>query len=166
MSYTVTLKERLKQLDAARPQIEAKISAACKGATIRAVEKATDMTPVGIEKPQAGTNTRTSRMKQGWAAKSQTVPVKKGNTYSTELINDMQYASYVDQGHRMDRHFVPGLVINEESGMLEYNPDGSGGIVVGTRTAYVKGLFMVDAAKEEYKRVLRQELANIGDIIE
>ena len=66
----------------------------------------------------------------------------------------------------MDRHFVPGLVINEASGMLEYNPDGSGGIVVGTRTAYVKGLFMVDAAKEEYKRVLRQELADIGDIIE
>ena len=64
----------------------------------------------------------------------------------------------------MDRHFVPGLVINEESGMLEFNPDGTGGIVVGTKTAYVPGIFMVDAAKEEYRRVLRQELKDIGDV--
>ena len=66
----------------------------------------------------------------------------------------------------MDRHFVPGLVINQESGFLEMNPDGKGGIVVGTKTPYVEGLFMVDAAKEEYKRVLRQELAGIGEVFD
>lgn len=163
---SVTLEERIKYLKAQRPKIERRIWSACKDATIRAVEKAADMTPVGIEKPLAGTNTRTSGMKQDWAAKSRTVPVKKGSAYATELNNDMEYASYVDQGHRMDRHFVPGLVINQQSGMLEFNPDGTGGIVVGTKTKYVKGLFMVDAAKEEYKRVLRQELADIGDILE
>lgn len=69
----------------------------------------------------------------------------------------MEYASYVNNGHRMDRHFVPGLVINEYSGMFEYNPDGKGGIVVGTKTSYVEGLFMVDKAIEEYNRVVKME---------
>ncbi len=159
----MTLQERIRQLKAKQPQIEQRIMNACKGATIRAIEKATEMTPVGIENPLAGTNARSSSMKQDWAAKSKREPVKQGNSYVTELNNEMQYASYVNDGHRMDRHFVPGLVINEESGMLEFNPDGSGGIVVGTKTAYVPGVFMVDAAKEEYRRVLRKELQDIGD---
>lgn len=162
----MTLSERIKYLKNQRPKIEKKIWSACKDATIRAVEKATDMTPVGVEKPLAGTNIRSSRMKQDWAAKSKREPVKQGNSYVTELNNEMQYASYVNDGHRMNKHFVPGLVLNEKSGLLEHNPDGSGGIVVGTKTKYVKGLFMVDAAKEEYRRVLRQELAEIGDILE
>ena len=160
----MTLKERMNQLKANQAQLEQRIADACKGATIRAVEKAAEMTPVGIANPLAGTNTRSGSMKQDWATKSKWEPVKKGNSFVTELNNDMQYASYVNDGHRMDRHFVPGLVINEESGMLEFNPDGTGGIVVGTKTAYVPGIFMVDAAKEEYRRVLRQELKDIGDV--
>lgn len=161
----MTLKERIEKLKAAQRAIEAKIVAACKDATIRAVETATDMTPVGMEAPLAGTNTRTGNMKQDWAAKSKAIPVKSANKYITELNNDMEYASYVDLGHRMDRHFVPGLVVNGHSGMLEFNPDKKGGIVVGTKTKYIKGLFMTDAAKEEYKRVLSQELKDIGGII-
>ena len=50
-------------------------------------------------------------------------------------------------------------------GMLEYNPDGKVGIVVGTKTPYVKGLFMADAAKEEYQRVIREELSGIGRLL-
>lgn len=160
----MTLRQRINQLKANQPRIEQRIAGACKGATIRAIETAAEMTPAGIVNPLSGTNTRSGSMKQDWAAKSKWTPVKKGNSYVTELGNDMQYASYVNDGHRMDRHFVPGLVINEASGMLEFNPDGSGGIVVGTKTAYVPGIFMVDKAKEEYRRVLRQELQDIGDV--
>lgn len=160
----MTLRQRINQLKANQPRIEQRIAGACKGATIRAIETAAEMTPAGIVNPLSGTNTRSGSMKQDWAAKSKWTPVKKGNSYVTELNNDMQYASYVNDGHRMDRHFVPGLVINEASGMLEFNPDGSGGIVVGTKTAYVPGIFMVDKAKEEYRRVLRQELQDIGDV--
>ena len=105
-------------------------------------------------------------MKQHWATDSKTTPVVEGQTFSTELNNNMKYASYVNDGHRMDRHFVPGLVINKESGFLEMNLDGKGGIVVGTKTPYVEGLFMVDAAKEEYKRVLRRELGRVREVIE
>lgn len=161
----MTLKERLKQLHAIEAQLPEKLKQAATGAAIRAVEKATELTPPKTGDLR-GTNTRSGEMKQHWATDSKPVANRRGNQYVSLLANNKQYAAYVDQGHRMDRHFVPGLVINEASGMLEYNPDGSGGIVVGTKTAYVKGLFMVDAAKEEYKRVLRQELADIGDIIE
>lgn len=160
----VTLEERFGQLKAQRPKVEQCIRDACRGATIRAVEKAAERTPPTADSLR-GTNTRSGEMKQHWATDSKVHPTVAGNRYTTELGNNKDYASYVNDGHRMDRHFVPGLVINEASGMLEYNPDGKGGIVVGTKTQYVKGLFMVDAAKEEYKRVLRQELKEIGDII-
>ena len=105
-------------------------------------------------------------MKQHWATDSRVVPVKRGSTYVTELNNDKQYASYVNDGHRMDRHFVPGLVIIPESGMLEYNPDGKGGIVVGTKTQYVEGLFMAEAAHEEYDRGVRAEAERLRRMLE
>lgn len=162
----MTLEERIAQLQDIEARFPGELSAIAKGATIRAVEKATELTPVGVEKPLAGTNTRSSGMKQDWAAKSKTTPQRRGNTYVTELNNDKKYASYVNDGHRMDRHFVPGLVINPESGMLEYNPDGKGGIVVGTKTKYVKGLFMKEAAREEYHRVVRMEVDRLRRMLE
>ena len=75
----------------------------------------------------------------------------------TVLANNMEYASYVNDGHRMDKHYVPGLMVNPFNGMLERVPPDAGGIVVGTKTTYVEGLFMTDAAKEEYQRVLKEE---------
>lgn len=161
----LTLAERARQLRASLPQIEAKITSACKNATIRAIEKAADLTPP-TQDDLSGTHTRSGEMKQHWPTDSQAEPRKSGSTYKTTLANDKQYASYVNDGHRMDRHFVPGLYVNPASGLLEYDPSKDVGIVVGTKTSYVPGIFMTDKAKEEYKRVLREELGNIGDVIE
>ena len=161
----MTLKERMKQLEAARPQVVAKIASACENATIRAVEKAAELTPP-MQNDLRGTNTRAGEMKQHWVTDSRTEPEKVENQYETLLANDKQYSSYVNDGHRMDRHFVPGLYINPESGQLEYDPMADVGIVVGTKTPYVEGLFMVDAAKEEYKRALRQDLAHIREVFD
>lgn len=151
-----TLKTRLEALKKMREQIRTQIEDIAKGATMRAVEKATELTPPTMD-DLSGTNTRSGALKQHWATDSKTTPQWQGNSCVTELNNNMNYASYVNDGHRMDRHFVPGLVINEESGMLEYNPDGKGGIVVGTQTSYVPGLFMTDKAKQEYSRVVKVE---------
>lgn len=153
----------MKQLRSMVPEIDAKISSAAKNATIRAVEKATELTPP-TKDDLRGTNTRTGEMKAHWGSDSTINPAKSGDSYKTVLANNMEYASYVNDGHRMDRHFVPGLYVNPSSGMLEYDPTADVGLVVGTKTAYVPGIFMVDAAKEEYRRVLRQELQNIGDV--
>lgn len=161
MSSTVSIQKRILQLKKIYGDIDNILYDTAKGATIRAVEKATELTPPTANDLR-GTNTRTGELKQHWASDSKTEPVggalSGGNSYTTILANNMQYASYVNDGHRMDRHFVPGLVINEESGMLEYNPDGKGGIVVGTKTKYVKGKFMVDKAKEIYEEVIKNEL--------
>lgn len=161
----MTLEERVKQLR----QIEARLPGALKqagmNATLRAIQKAVEETPP-TQDDLRGTNTRTGELKQHWVTDSKPRPVKRGDSYVSLLANDKDYASFVDQGHRMDRHFVPGLVINAESGMLEYNPDGTGGIVVGTKTQYVPGLFMVDKAVEEYRKALRTELKDLEDLLE
>lgn len=151
-----TLKTRAEALKKHLEQLDKELSTIAQGATMRAVEKAADLTPPTMNDLK-GTNTRTGALKQHWVTDSKITPQKKGTNYETKLANNMQYASYVNDGHRMDRHFVPGLVINEASGMLEYNPDGKGGIVVGTRTSYVKGLFMTDKAIEEYQKTVKVE---------
>lgn len=161
----MTLAERMKQLRQVETQLPGILTRAGMNAALRAVEKAVEETPPTTDSLR-GANTRTGELKQHWVTDSRPRPVRRGDNYVSELNNDKQYASYVNDGHRMDRHFVPGLVINPVSGLLEYNPDGKGGIVVGTRTAYVPGLFITDKAKEEYRRVLREELKGLEALMD
>ena len=162
---TVTLKEYAGNFRKKRSDIEARIKRACRDATLRAIETAAELTPPTTD-DLSGTNTRSGGMKQHWATDSDPEPKVQGDEYTTTLGNNKVYASYVNDGHRMDKHFVPGLTINPYSGLLEFNPDGKGGIVVGTKTPYVPGIFMTDKAKETYKKVLRTELGDIGRILE
>ena len=161
----MTLEERVKLAKKQQTQIQAKLRQAAENATLRAIEKAVEQTPPTMNDLR-GTNTRTGKMQDSWVVDSKIKPVKRGDKYITELNNDMEYASYVNDGHRMDKRFVPGLVINKESGLLDFNEDRTGGIVVGTKTPYVKGKYMVEAAKEEYRRVLKQELEGLEELIE
>lgn len=151
-----TFRSRLEKLKKYYSDLPEQLSQISENATMRAVEKVAELTPP-TKNDLSGTNTRTGEMKQRWATDSITKPQRKGNSYETRLANNMKYASYVNDGHRMDRHFVPGLVINENSGMLERNPDGKGGIVVGTKTSYVEGLFMTEKAIERWKRAIGYE---------
>ena len=161
----LTLKMRVQQLQARLPDVQRKITSACENATLRAVEKAAELTPP-TEDDLSGTNTRSGEMKQHWATDSKTSPEVSGNRYTTELNNDKEYASYVNDGHRMDRHFVPGLYINPYSDALEYDPSKETGIVVGTKTAYVPGIHMVDEAEKVYRETLKSELGDIGEVFE
>lgn len=161
----MTLAERMKQLRQVETQLPGILTRAGMNAALRAVEKAVEETPPTTDSLR-GANTRTGELKQHWVTDSRPRPLRRGDNYVSELNNDKQYASYVNDGHRMDRHFVPGLVINPVSGLLEYNPDGKGGIVVGTRTAYVPGLFITDKAKEEYRLVLREELKGLEALMD
>lgn len=161
----MTLEERIAQLQDVEARFPGELTAIAKGATIRAVEKAAELTPPTLD-DLSGTNTRSGEMKQHWASDSKVTPVKHGRSYVTHLNNDKGYASYVNDGHRMKRHFVPGLYINPESGHLEYDPSAKVGIVVGTKTQYVEGLFMEEAAHEEYHRIIRTEAARLRRALE
>lgn len=158
---TYTLSERVKALQKLVNNYPTRMAKIAKDATIRAVEKAAELTPpTGGD--LAGTNTRAGEMKEHWDSDSQRVPQRRGNDYVTTLANNKKYASYVNDGHRMDRHFVPGLYVNPGSGLLEYDQASDKGLVVGTKTFYVEGLHMVDEAKKEYERVAEAGLKRLA----
>lgn len=155
----MTWEEHLKQLRRAQSCIPKILTDAAENATLRAVEAAAEKTPPTLD-DLSDTNTRTGELKQHWATDSTTKPTRQGNEYVTELANDKEYASYVNDGHRMDKHFVPGLYANPYTGQLEYDPGRRGevGIMVGTKTTYVPGVYMTDAAEKAYEDTLRAEL--------
>lgn len=158
MSYTVSLQQRIRQLKKAQADLPNILYKTAKGATMKAVEAAMDATPPkkGTDSLK-GTHTRTGELKEHWATDSVVEPLVTGGKYETFLKNDKEYASYVDQGHRMDKHFVPGLYV-DENGVLNYDPARDVGLVVGTKTKYVKGEFMVDKAREAYEKACLTEL--------
>ena len=165
MSTAVTIQQRIQQLKKAQADLPEILYQTAKKATMRAVEAAQAATPPkeGTGRgPYIGTNTITGELKAHWETDSKVEPMggalSGGSTYVTILANDKDYASYVNDGHRMDRHFVPGLYLNPYSGLMEYDPSAQVGIVVGTKTAYVKGEFMTDKAKEAYEKTVISEL--------
>ena len=163
----MTLDEYIRKLETAQKALPVLISDAAKNATIRAVEAAQDKTPPTADS-LGGTNTRSGELKQHWATDSKIVPELQDEQYVTELNNNKEYASFVNDGHRMDRHFVPGLYVNPASGLLEYDPGRKDevGIMVGTKTQYVEGLHMTDAAQQAYEETLKAELGSAGRELE
>lgn len=131
-----------------------------KKATIKAVEAAIEATPPNGDGLK-GTNTRTGELKQHWTTDSETTPQKRGNEYYTILANNTEYASYVNNGHDMIKHFVPGLYVNPYSGLLEYDPAKKVGLMVGTKTRHVKGLYMADKGKKVYQEETRKLLEDL-----
>ena len=129
---------------------------AAKTGTMAAVKTAQEHTPPNGGAPIRGVNTRTGEMSQSWATDSQTTPTVSGETITTMLCNNKQYASYVNDGHRMDKHFTTHVAI--ENGMLVGKPDGTGGLMVGTKTSYIPGLYMKEKATGKYKTTVRYML--------
>jgi hypothetical protein len=156
-SFGSQIRKRVRELNMAKEDVRSIIDKVAEAATIQAVEVATKNTPPNGA-AIAGTNTRTGNMAQAWAFDSVTKPVRGKTLLANNVTNERgtAYASYVNDGHRMDRHFVPGLIINGDH--LEKSPDGSGGIVVGTKTTYVKGLYMKEKAIGRYRSVVRRML--------
>ena len=161
MSYQVSLQKRLQELKKAHENLPDALYQIQKNAAQRAVEVATEATPPKAGR-LAGPNMLTGELKQHWATDSQVEPDVSSNKLTSYLANNKEYASYVDQGHRMDKHFVPGLYI-DENGQLARDLSAKVGLVVGTKTKYVKGEFMVDKAKEAYEKAV---LAQLDDEIE
>lgn len=152
----MNLQEYIKKLEAAQAALPEMLSDAARNATLRAVEAAQDKTPPTADS-LSGTNTRTGELKQHWATDSRTEPERQGGEIVTELNNNKEYASYVNDGHRMDKHFVPHLTVEPSSGLLQIDMSKPGGMMVGTKTTYVEGLHMSDAGIEAYKRTVKIE---------
>ena len=141
----MTLSEELKNAEKYKRDLNGKIMEAMRIATEKAIQAAADATP-----PLSEPNTTTGELKAHWETDSNTKAEHEGNVWRTYLANNVQYASYVNDGHRMDRHFVPGLVKTDFG--LEYFPQlrGQTGIMVGTKTKYVPGLHMTDKGQDAF----------------
>ena len=156
-SFGSQMAKRLDELRRAGQDVPRIMAEVAEGGTIEAVRVAAENTPPNGGADIAGTNMRSGQMAQHWETDSETVPVVTGTSVRTALRNNMMYASYTNDGHRVDRQFVPGLMIN--GNLLEKSPDGSGGIMVGTKTSYVKGKYMKQKAVGKYRQVVRTELS-------
>ena len=146
----------MKRLHKAGVKVRELVIDAAKTGTMAAVETAQEHTPPTGGAPIKGVNTRTGEMSLSWAADSQIIPTVSGDTITTMLCNNKQYASYVNDGHRMDKHFTTHVAI--ENGMLVGKPDGTGGLMVGTKTGYIPGLYMKEKATGKYKTTVRYML--------
>ncbi len=118
-SFGSQMRKRLDELRRAGENVPKIMAEVAEGATIEAVRVAAEKTPPN-DGTLAGTNMRSGQMAQHWATDSVTTPVVTAAVVRTELNNNMQYASYVNDGHRVDKHFVPGLIIN--GNLLERSP--------------------------------------------
>lgn len=152
------MRKRLKELEALGDSFQEVIEGCMESAAIAAVETAAANTPSNTG-AISGTNTRSGDMAQHWQTDSDTAPTRQGDKLECALANNMQYASYVSDGHRVDKHFVPGLTINGDK--LEMaSPDDKTGIMVGTKTTYVKGMHMKEKAISKFRSTLRKNLEN------
>lgn len=151
-SFGSQMRKRLAELRRAQQDIPAIIDEVAEVATLAAVEKAAENTPPNGGAKVVGPHLRTGEMAPAWATDSVTTP----NRGKTLLANLQQYASYVNDGHRVDKHFTSHLAI--EGGQLVGKPDGDGGLVVGTKTQYVPGLYMKEKAIGVYRDTVRRML--------
>jgi hypothetical protein len=101
-----------------------------------------------------GTNAVTGALADHW--ESYIEELENGDT-AVHLMNNMQYASFVNDGHTMKKHFVPWLYIDSSGLISRYTPISGEqlfGLVVGTKTKYVPPANMVEQAQERFAEVL------------
>ena len=163
MSFKSQIQDRMQRLQEIGAALPEKIQEAQTIAAEWAVKVASDATPPNADSEISGTKTRSGSLKARWAEDSQTESERRGDDYVVALANNAHYAGYVNDGHRVDKHFVPGLMLNPDSGMLEKVPPEMGGIIVGTKTTYVPGLYMKEKAAEEYEKQLAAQLGRMLD---
>lgn len=117
-------------------------------ATDDAKIKAMETTP---HKGDSGTSLTTGDLASHWSTEIQWD--SNGETFTVYLMNSMQYASFVNDGHRMDRHFVPWLRVDASGNLRKEKPmpgEPLFGITVGVKTRYVPPVNMVSQATEEF----------------
>lgn len=154
-SFGSQIRKRVKELQVLGDKLPQVLSDCVEGAAVEAVKAAQQATPPNTG-DIAGTNTRSGQMAQHWATDSKTKPAHAGKKYTAELNNNMQYASYVNDGHNVNEHFTSHVAI--EGGVLVGKPDGDGGLIVGTKTQYVKGMYMKEKGIGKWRTTLRKNL--------
>ena len=153
MALGDSFKSRLQALRKAGADVPRIMADVTRGATARAVEETAANTPASVIR---GTNAASGLLRAHWSTDSIVNPVWNGKGWDTFLKNQMEYALYVNDGHRMDRHWTSHLKI--EGGQLTGKPAGDGGLMVGTKTSYIPGVYMKEKGVKKWQQVVEFEL--------
>lgn len=105
----VRFSEQLKLLnDQAREEF---IQGCAKEIAARLLAKVIKRTPVGVYKTKKGTKKQGGTLRRGWTNSMPATKYceqlgirKRGNSYIIDIINPVEYASYVEYGHRTRNH--------------------------------------------------------------
>jgi len=79
---------------------------------------------------------------------------KNGSNLEITLLNPLEYATYVEFGHRVKKHFVPGKWVGNR---FIYNPDSQTGVMMGVKTSWVEGKFMATISLKEIQDIIPTE---------
>lgn len=126
------LGRRLEQLEKA--DLDKFCTQAAKDLAGRLLNKVVKLTPVVY-----GT------LRDAWAV----MPVgHRGTHYTVVVLNNLQYASYVEYGHRQQPgRFIPG---HWESDRFVYDPDAEGGMVL--KKNWTPGRYMLTISTQELEQ--------------
>lgn len=81
-------------------------------------------------------------LRDAWAV----MPIgRQGDHYTVVVLNNLEYASYVEYGHRQTPgRFIPGYW---KADRFVYDPDAEGGMIL--KNSWVKGRFMLTVSIQE-----------------
>ena len=149
MSGSTDLKQLRENIEKAKRYYNEHKKKNVKDACYEMVARAKERTPPH-EGEERGKNTVTGNMARHWDSSYQ---IKSNGTINITLFNNVQYASYVENGHRMAKHFVPWLYVDGTGTLARHVPapgEPLFGLVVGTKTKYVKPEHICKQAKERF----------------
>lgn len=158
MKVTFNLSSKLETISKNAKKIQkrlmAKIHQNARDACEAMVEAAREHTPHDGDGKRRGFNVISNSLQDSWRAEFQPSQ-EKNEVGAVKLENSKSYAVYVQRGHKVNKHFVPWLY-KDGMGTISYETDHDQplfGLVVGTKTPYVKGVDMVGPAHEAFNRV-------------
>lgn len=176
MKVTFNLSSKMKELPKKAKKAQKKLMAGIRQNARDACEimqeVAREHTPHDGDGKKRGFDVISNSLQNAWHAEFQ--PSQEKNEVGiVKLENAKYYATYVQMGHRVKRHFVPWLY-KDDLGTISYETDHNQpmfGLVVGTKTPYVKGVDMIGPAHEAFerafmasnKRLFNEELGDIFD---
>ena len=148
-SFDGDFKKFFKNAQELSSKVESDFERCVRIATGEMIQTAKEKTPP-LPGQQRGRNTVTGALADHWGSRFEKA---NGDNYNVYLFNNMQYASYVNDGHRMAKHFVPWLYIDSNGVIARHIPitgEQLFGLVVGTKTKYVGPYKMVESAQERF----------------
>ena len=155
MKSSFNLSDKLKQISQSASEMSKKLKKQIQDNAVIACEAmeqaAKDHTPNKDDGKQRGFNVISNSLQDSWRAEF----IKSNNSKELgeiTLTNDKPYAPYVQNGHRVTKHFVPWLY-KDDLGTISYedfHAQSMFGLVVGTKTNYVEGVDMIGPAEKAF----------------